>query len=454
FITALAGIGTYAALAAAAVHTLAHALYKAALFMVVGVIDKEAGSRDIRKLSGLRHVMPISAAVTAMAALSMAGFPPFLGFVSKEEAFGAFFFSPASPGLDVLAALGAVVATIMTFAYGARIFYGAFGGSLTQALYEPPKSFVAPAALTALAGLFLGPAVSLLDPLVNRIAFDALGLEPGAHLALWHGFTPALALSVVTIGVGGALFLMRDRVDRFMQSLRGPLTGDGAFDHAHRSLISLGSYAGRPFVSIVPARHVAWALVSVAVAGVAAFVLFGAPAGPPAASRPGDWIIAVFLAITCLGVARSTDRFAAVALLAIAGFLVGVLYVLLGAPDLVLTQLLVETLTVVLLVLVLRHLPRPFAAVSRQRKWVAASVAAVTGLVAGAATYVHTGRRGLSAPGEYYLESARSEAGGDNVVNTILVDFRALDTLGEITVLATAIIGIVALVRLSQKSTR
>lgn len=449
FITALVGVGTVPALAAAAAHTIAHAAYKATLFMVVGIIDHEAGSRDIRELSGLRRMMPLTATVTGVAALSMAGFPPLLGFVSKEEALGAFLAAPGGRGFGVAAAVLAVTASVMTLAYGARIFDGAFGGPPRQRLYDPALRFLAPAAVTALAGVALGFGISGLDPLVGALARDALGSSGTVHLALWHGLTPALGLSALTIAGGFTLFLARDRVDRTFGTLRGPLDGAVFFDRGHEATVAAGRLVGRPFVSDVPARHLGWIFGAVAVAGLAAWAGHGEVLPLPAPrGLPPEWAVAVLLALAVLAAAAARTRITAVAVLGIAGFLVAVLYVLLGAPDLALTQLLVETLTVALVVLVFRRLPQSFREVSRRRRSAAGGAALGMGVLAGLAAYRLTGRRGISQVGEYYLGAAVPEAGGRNVVNTILVDFRALDTLGEITVLAVAAIGVVSLARL------
>ena len=184
FLVALAGVGTFAALAAMAAHLLAHALYKSTLFMAVSIIDREAGSRDIRELTGLRKAMPLTASVTALAAMSMAGLPPLLGFVTKEEAFIAFLDAPGPNWLAPLAAGVAAASASLTFAYGARIFDGAFEGPLTQKLYEPRRSFLVPAALTALAGLGLGLFVGRLDGPVSAVAATATGAPGHVHLAL------------------------------------------------------------------------------------------------------------------------------------------------------------------------------------------------------------------------------------------------------------------------------
>lgn len=446
FLTALVGVGTFAALAAAIIHTFAHALYKSTLFMVVGIIDREAGSRDIRELSGLRRVMPLTAAVTGLAGLSMAGFPPFLGFVSKEEAFGAFLREPGPAWLRPTASALAVTAAVMTFAYGLRIFSGAFAGPLRQPhLREPAFPFLAPAAITASLGALLGPIVSGLNPILDRAAESATGHAGSVGLALWHGLTPALGLSTVTLLGGGVLYLIRGRIDTLGDRVRAPTSGAAAFDAAYAGLLRLGAWTARASLPGSLAGYVAWIVAGATLPGLLAWIwwrpeLPGRAPGSPAL----EWVLVLAVAAAALGLVRARTRLGAIATGGTLGFLVALLFGTLGGPDLVVTQLLVETLTVVLMVLVLRRLSPGFARVSRRRRVAAACAGVAVGAVAALATSSFTGRRGLSEAGAYFLRAAPRVAGGRNVVNTILVDFRALDTLGEITVVAVAGLGAAA----------
>ncbi|MDQ3885815.1 MAG: NADH-quinone oxidoreductase subunit L, partial [Actinomycetota bacterium] len=225
-LVAAIGVGTSIALAAAVLHTMAHALFKATLFMLVGIIDREAGSRDIRELSGLRRVMPITATLTGLAGLSLAGVPPLVGFVSKESLFQGFVEADFAPWASPVAAALAVTASALTFAYGMRIFHGAFGGPLRQpGLYEPSPAFLVPVALPALAGLVLGPAVAVLNPMAARAVTDVFPVTERPEFKLWHGLSPELLMSAVTITLGVWLFLARHPVDRLLQRIRLP---DGA----------------------------------------------------------------------------------------------------------------------------------------------------------------------------------------------------------------------------------
>ena len=443
-LVAVIGVGTSTALAAALLHTMAHALFKATLFMLVGIVDKETGSRDVRELSGLRRVMPWTAAATAVAALSMAGVPPMLGFVSKEYLFMGLLSADVTPWAGPVAGALAVTASALTFAYGARIVYGAFGGPLKQPdLYEPAPSFLAPAAVAAVVGIVLGPAVSLLDPVIDSATTDALpGSTPPAVYA-WHGLSPELAMSVVTVVVGLVLFWQRDRVDAVLQRVRF-LDGPGLFDRAHAGLLALGGRVGAPDRASSLAAHLARPLVAVVALGAVGLVSVGPlePAGD--GGDPGRWLVVGLLAVAVLGMAVARRTVALVALVGVVGLFVALWLLLSGAVDVAITLLLVEVLTAVVLVLVLRGAPVRLPDPGRRRLPTAVLAVAV-GLVAAGATAAFTGRRELSAAGTFYLDRAEELTGGTNVVNTVLVDFRGLDTLLESVVVGVAALGLLLL---------
>lgn len=445
-IVAAVGVGTTVALAAAILHTFAHALFKATLFMLVGVIDREAGSRDIRKLSGLMRVMPVTATLTGLAGLSLAGVPPLIGFVSKESLFQGFARAHGFTAAGWVTGILAVTASALTFAYGMRIFYGAFAGPTVQRrLYEPSWAFLAPAAVAAVAGLVLGPAVAVLDPLMREAI---LNVEPGTvppYFRLWHGLTPELLLSAITISCGMTLFLFRGRVDRGLQRVPH-LGGQALFDRLCEAAVRFGAAVGRPDQASSPRAYLARLVAALVVlGGVGALGIGKLPASAAAGRpRPTEWVVIVLLAAAVAGLVRARSVLAAVVLAGVTGLIVTAWFLLAGAPDVALTLLLAEVLTAMAAAFVLRGLPRSFPRPRRLGTAGAGILAGLAGLAAAAGTQALTGRPGVSPAGNFYLRTA-SAAGGRNVVNTILVDFRALDTLGEVSVLAAAALGLVLL---------
>jgi multicomponent Na+:H+ antiporter subunit A len=447
---ALVGVGTSASLAAAVLLVAAHALFKATLFMLVGIIDKEAGSRDIRELSGLWRVMPVTAALTGLAAMSMAGVPPLVGFVAKEEAFYAFVGTSQAGWTDGalwtgwVAAGVAVVGAALTFAYSARIISGAFAGPLTQpSLYEPSWRFLAPAAIPAVAGLVLGIAPWLLDGIVARATIDTGFTPTDDGLSLWHGLTIALFLSAMAITLGLLVHLRRPWLERWLGQTPPPARAPLWFDRAWDLTLAFGAWVGRAAHSTSVGVHLAGVgLLLAALAGAAVLSVPGLAPMVEGTARPVDVVILLVLVPAVVAIVRVSSTLAALVLAGIVGLVITVWLLLLGAPDVALTLLLVEILTVVVAAPALARLPRP----SRPpgRPVVAAAAAAGVGLLAGAAAWALTGRRGPSDAAAYYLEVAEAETGGSNVVNTILVDFRGLDTLGEIVVLAAAAWGLLA----------
>ncbi|MEX2549750.1 MAG: hydrogen gas-evolving membrane-bound hydrogenase subunit E [Nitriliruptoraceae bacterium] len=448
-LTAMIGIGSPLALATAGLHTLAHSLFKATLFMTVGIVEHETGTRDLRQLGGLRRQLPVTALAGGLAALSMAGLPPLLGFVSKEEAFAAFaaaggpsWFAPAATTL-------AVVASIGTFTYSARYYLRTFEGPMGSPAHRAPFSFAAPPLVTALAGLGLGLVVPLLDDLVNAISRDTTGVLYDLHLALWHGFTLPLALSGVVVGTGALLVRRAGAVERFQQRWTGP-SGEAVYDRLYTSTLGFGSFLGRPAASNRLAVHLLPVLLAALLLGVGlTVVLLPTTLGASPEPRFGDWLTVVLIAAAVAGVITAHTRLGAIATLGLTGFLVALWFAQLGAPDLALTQLLVETLTVALVVVVFRRLPATFSSGGWPRQAGAAVMAVVVGSAMAVVTFLLAGRRRRSEVADTFLERGPSLTGGDNVVNTILVDFRAFDTLGEITVLAVAAVAIVGLVRYS-----
>jgi multicomponent Na+:H+ antiporter subunit A len=443
-LVAAIGVGTPTALAAAMLHTLAHALFKATLFMLVGIIDREAGSRDIRELSGLRRVMPVTAAVTGLAGLSLAGVPPMIGFVSKEHLYKGFLEADFAPGAGVLAAGAAVLASALTFTYGVRIFYEAFGGpTLQRGLYEPALSFLAPAMAAAVVGLVLGPGVSWLNPVLDQsveAVFPTIHPHP---FTFWPGFTVELLMTAGTLTLGVCLFLVQSRLEPLL--LRVPVSGDSV-QWAFRGVVRLGARLGRPDHSDSSASYLWRPVALLTVLGGATLWLSGGPPGTgPDTATDLDWPLLTLMTVLVTAVCLARTALTSVAMLGMVGLLMAIWFVQAGAPDVAMTLLLVEVLTAVAAVVVLAGTAVRFRRPRAPQVTGAAILAVAAGTTAALATLAVTGDREMSRLGQYFLDHAKTDTSGANVVNTILVDYRAVDTLGESMVLATVTLALLLL---------
>lgn len=445
-IVTLVGIGTPRALAAAGLHTVAHAAFKAALFMTAGVVDHETGTRSLARLGGLARALPMTAAAATFAALSMAGLPPLLGFVTKEEALYALV--KAEGPLAVVGLVLVVAAAVGTVAYSVRLVRGVFLGPVRTPAHHAPAGFELPALVLAAAGLAAGMLVPRLSPLGSALATQLSGVPTEVELALWHGLSTPLVLTILIV-LAGSLLAARPAL---LERRAGRLTaGADRFDAAYAATVRTAGRVARSARSLAPAVYVlpvVAAMLAVGVLAVATVPVVGSVARGDAL----EWTLIGLLAVALGGVVQARSRVAAVGTLGLTGFLVATWFVLHGAPDLALTQLLVETLTVALVAVVFRRLPVAFDRAGRRRRVGAAAVATLVGSATFAVAWLLTGRRPRHEVGDRFLAEADRLTGGSNVVNTILVDFRALDTLGEITVIAVAALGIFALVRLAAES--
>jgi multicomponent Na+:H+ antiporter subunit A len=445
----LLGAGHPELTAAGVAMLLAHSLFKAALFLVVGIVDHQAHTRDLRVLSGLGRRMPATFVVAAVATASMAGLPPLLGFVAKESAYEALLHE----GGPVLLA-GVVIGSVLTAAYGARFLWGAFATKnpsdrdhVGADVRPPAPALLAPAAVLAVLTLLLGVAPMLGSDLVGAAA-GALDADAGGKaLKLWHGFNAALGLSALTLGVAVALFLGRDRV----AGIQDRLPAVPAADDVYQRVIMLMNRTADRVTGIVQNGslpvYLGVILLTFLVLPGTALVRTPMPSGLRLLDNPIQAVVGLAILSSALATVLLKRRFAAVLSLGGVGFGVAVLFIIQGAPDLALTQLLVETLTLVMFVLVLRHLPERFEP-ARWRPGESARIVVSVGIgvfVTAFALVAGSARSIESISGEY-LARALPEGGGRNVVNVILVDFRGLDTMGEITVLLVAALGIASLV--------
>jgi multicomponent Na+:H+ antiporter subunit A len=453
FMLVLVGAGEPEATAAGCVLLLSHALFKAALFLVVGIVDHEVGTRDRRELCGFGPGWGPVKAITVISAASMAGLPPLVGFVAKESAYEAFVHEGAW-GPVVLA--GLVAGSALTIAYSVRFATTVVARPADGAaeVLAPGRWFVAPAAvlaaLTVAGGLFVAV---LVEPVVDAAA---VVLDPAVgevHLSLWHGLSAALALSLLTYAVGALLVAGRSAVARAQLVLRPRFGGEDAFVAVVRGLNIVAAQTTRVVQNGSLPIYMAVILLTAVVIPGGALVTYGEwPGWPRFADTPLQVLLAGTIVATATAASVVKRRFGAVILLGAVGYSMSLVFVVQGAPDLALTQFGVETLSIVVFMLVLRNLPARF----EQRRpaiatWLRVLVATAVAVGIFAFAMVISGTRLPRTVAPELIERSLPEAEGRNVVNVVLVDFRGLDTLGEISVLVAAGVGVVALARAGRR---
>jgi len=449
-LTMLLGIGTEAALTAFVVFLLGHSLYKGALFMVAGILDHETGTKDVTAMGGLRRAMPRTALVAAVAALSLAGLPPLLGFVGKELMLESVL--GASDYRGVILPL-AFLAAFLTLAVAAIVAIRPFFGPLRETphtSHEPPGGLLAGPALLAALSLLFGLVPGLLDALVSATVAGIGAGQVEVHLALWHGLNLPLVLSLASLVLGVLVFRHWDRLRSRLARLeplmaRGPEAG---YEALMAGMVRIAEWQTR-FLQNGYMRNylVMTLLVLLGLVGHALLVRHTPTLSFALDLYLHEAMVAGLMVAGAVAACVMRSRLAAVAAVGVMGYSIALTFVLFSAPDLAITQLLVETLTVILLVLVLFRLPR-FATLStpveRLRDLVVAGLSG--GLITLLMLAVLSGER-LPRISDYMVENSQPLGHGHNIVNVILVDFRALDTLGEMFVLALAAIGVYAMLR-------
>ncbi|GAA1871985.1 DUF4040 family protein [Brevibacterium marinum] len=449
-ITAVIGVGSEAAIAAATLHVIAHALFKSGLFMMVGVVDHLTGTRELTRIPRLMRAAPASFIVMIVGCASMAGIPPLLGFVSKESLFAAFTDTPGAAWTGWAALLVAVAASVLTFAYCAKTVWGAFidGKPVHRArLSHGSPVMLVSAAVPILASIPLSFVLFALDNPLDQTVRAALPEATGAvELGLWHGLNMELLASLLIIAIGVIIIVNRSRVFVFFH--RAALGFDGADVMAGLGVVlrRIGrglSVFARPMNS---GPYLAMSLGGLCVLAFSAVPVIYSDLPPlqDGLWHPIDIVLLVLITVAVLVVCTSHSRLTTVVALSGVGILATVQILALGAPDVTLTQLLVEAMTIIVIMLVLQKLPRSFWRYPKRVQGTRLLFAVLIGGAATVLTLALNGRRERSDLGLYYIENAPDISGGDNIVNTILVEFRALDTLGELTVLGMAGIAIVA----------
>ena len=455
----LLGLGTTEAVEAFGFYLVVHALYKAGLFMAAGAVDHETGTRELSRLSGLGRAMPLTATGVGLAAASMAGLPPFFGFVGKEATYEAAMHA-GSAGWVALALM--VLANVALIAIALTLFFDVFTGppgDTPKSAHEGPIGLWAGPVALGILGLLLGPGTSsvghaLIEPLAEAIAGPY-----ESHAALWHGVTVALGLSVLTVALGIGVFALRTglRASGALEALaRAFVTGPGrSFEW---TLLAVHQVAEVVTASIHSGRLRRYLVVCFGVVGLAAALAFTQRVALHvdfaglADVLAHEWLVVALLLASSWAAATAQTPVRAVLSLGVSGYSVALIYLLFGAPDLGMTQFSIETLTVILVALILVHLPQTgLGAKSRAARTTSLFVSGTVGAVMTGLTLailsVDLGRE-IS---EYYAQNSYIKAHGHNIVNVILVDFRGFDTWGEITVLTVAGLGVYSLLRRAEQ---
>ena len=457
-IVALLGFSVELGVIAAVFHVVNHALFKGALFLMAGTVDHSTGTRVIKQLSGLAVSMPWTTAFACIAALSMAGIPPFNGFISKE-----LFYEASLEGLYWIVPVAAVLGAIMTFIYSLRLSHGMFFGEVTadaERAHEGSKGMLIPvgilASLCLVVGLF--PCLisgGLLEPAISAV----LQYDPEhIHFGLWHGFTMPLLMSLITIAVGLAIYVPMRHSLRLQEEHVPRASMSGIYENwVLRFMIDGTAWIFNRFQSGY-LRHYVMMVVLFIVGLVGYTIVAKSDLSLPGFSLVGmevyEYVLAGLIIAAAFVTVLAKERLSAIIAIGVVGALVVVFWVMYSAPDLALTQLLIEIISVVLFVLVFYH-ALPFAMPKIPRgalvRDLAISVCFGGLITILMLTAIYNGTDFDSFLRDAYIENAHHLAGARNIVNVIIVDFRGYDTMGEITVLSIAAIAVFCLHKLRKK---
>lgn len=466
-ITLLLGMGTPLAAVAALLHVLNHATFKASLFMAAGIIDHESGTRDLRELTGLRKLMPITATLAMVAAAAMAGVPLLNGFLSKEMFFAeAAGFGSGNTWLPTLAVLAGALSVVYSLRFITEVFFGPPpSGELPKTPKEPPRWMRFPIEMLVVLCIVVGtlPGVTV-APALNLAVHHMLGAyTPEYSVQIWHGFNLPLLMSVLAFGFGLLLYFLLQRRYGISRLDKVPLLhrldGQREFE---RILLAVTSFAVRVEEKLTSERlqpQLFWLFVVTFVVG--ALTVWRSPieaVRSPIGFEPMFavlWIVGGVCAVAAAYQAKH-HRLAALILMSATGIVVSLTFALFSAPDLALTQAAVEVVTTVLILLGLRWLPRRLTPDitgvkttwrDYRRRLRDGVLAVAIGVGMAAVTYLVLLSAGPTKLTDFFIQHALPEGGGTNVVNVILVDFRGFDTFGEITVLGVVALTIYALLR-------
>ena len=456
----LIGTSTAYSVTAAMVFLLVHAFYKATLFMMAGNIEKATGTRDIRLLGGLSGFMPIAALISLLALLSMSGIPPMLGFIGKELMYEAKLNAPRAGNFILI--MGFLANAFMVFV-SARIVFDVFYGKQkypAQKPKEPSLSLLTgPAILVFISlifGVFPNHAAMILDPALQAI----LPAETLVKLKLWHGFNDILLLSGLTILLGAVLFMYRNKVIAFVERVNDKFF---KLKFSENFFVGIDVFLNltKKKTTFVQHGYHRFYLMTIFLSAGILLIFTAIDVDFPAVESFSfhSWTVIVFAAAVLILVGSvatiiAKNRLLALISAGIVGIGITLIFVIFSGVDLAITMIIVETLTVVIGAMVVYHLPKYLNFSNKLARWRDMSIALFFGIVMGLLAFLSANKSPTDKVSDYFTENSYLKGYGENIVNVILVDFRALDTLGEIIVLGLAAIGIVALLKLNKAKTK
>lgn len=464
-----------AAILAAIFHLINHATFKGSLFMAAGIIDHETGTRDIRKLGGLMTIMPITFTITLIGTFSMAGLPPFNGFLSKELFFTSMIrisdisFTDVSTWGAIIPAL-AWLASVFTFIYSMMLLFKTFRGRLNidqleKKPHEAPIGMLIPPIILAalVVTFFFFPnilAYSVIEPAIAAIIPEAIetGSRFSVKIEAWHGFQPELYMTIGVVVLGTIGYLTLSKWRPMYNIFKEKWSFNALYD---RSLIGLekGSYRlTNSYMTGFLRDYLVYVFgfMIIVIGGVMFYQqAFSFQTDQAASIGTYEVILSLVMVAATIATVFASSRLTAIIALGVMGYTLSLFFVIFRAPDLALTQLIIETISVALFLLCFYHLPKlSLKQKTRRFKMTNFIISLGVGVVVTCLAFASTSQQSLDTISTYFIENSYKLAGGDNIVNVILVDFRGFDTLFEITVLAIAALGIYGLLKTQAKRKR
>lgn len=452
-LTMLLGIGSNLAIKAFFIYLVAHSLYKGTLFLVAGTLDHETGTRDVSKLGGLRKLMPVTMVTAALASFSMMGIIPLVGFIGKETVYESILeLDYWGQYLIAIAVLANALIVMITILVGFKPFWGARSSTPKEPHEAPLKMLFGPAIL-AILGLLIGIFPNIfIGKLLDQSSISILSEELGLKIKLWHGFNLVLILSIVTLLLGIVFYFIRAKFLHITQNIKliRILKPSEWYEFAINGMMYIAKLQTKILQNGYLRNYIIFILVTAI--GIASFSLYNVRSeltiSPDFSLTFYEGAIALIMILSTFMVITSDSRLKSIVALGVVGFTMGIIFIIHSAPDLALTTFAIETLTVILFVLVLYKLPKFLKFSKTSAKIRDIIIASSVGIFMTLMVLYITSIDLVSEFKKYYTDTSVPGGKGRNVVNVILVDFRAIDTLGEITVLAIAALGVYALLKL------